>query len=486
MSKIAGLDICKGWAVAWILEDIPDDVKADYQRGLKFRNRDPEKDEFTFYFCHDQFEKVLKPGTKTIKINGTAKIKQGIETFLSWGIDTVVMEPTGLHYAYFISKVCEKHGIKVLWISHDVCKAIRRQHNLPDKNDLADAYVLAIQGIIYGHKPSYWIRFENGNILKMRDLYHFRKFVSKLSVKPNNRSQQHLAYEYPESVALFKDAFSLDKDDRRSPLIRVVAGRVPNRSPWPKRLNNSIAKEYGIEITDSTRYLCTLTDDFHCKLIEINEELERLVFHPQFSVYNHVFDRFSFGLSLRAIILILVYPFSERFPESLLTSKRLAKFKRRLGIARIETQSGISVKGEKTGSSSGLCRSEFYMHVASQYKLQARRSSYVPATPEIALIKQYHDKKEAELKADPEALAAIINQRYQDSQRSKLYDSLIFSGISKGQALTIVDSMDWSIKKPQAIEKSRLVGDLVIARTSAYVCKQLFKALEEFRDSLDK
>ena len=242
--RVCGLDICKGWAVAWILEDIPDNVKDDYQRGKLKRSKKPDQDEFTFYFCHDVYEKVNKPGTKTAKVQSEQKIKQGIETFLSWKPDLVVLEPTGLHYSLFISKVCEKHGIAVRWISHDVCKSVRITHKLHDKTDLADAYILAIQGVIYGHKPSYWIRFENGNILKLRDLYHFRKHITALSVQTGNRTQQHLALEFPETVAIYKDAFGRG-DNGRSSLIATVAGRkfTTRNSPWVKRLDNSSSAE---------------------------------------------------------------------------------------------------------------------------------------------------------------------------------------------------------------------------------------------------
>ncbi|MEB3192564.1 MAG: transposase [Snowella sp.] len=479
--RVCGLDICKGWAVAWLLDDIPDNIKDDYQRDKVKRSRDPEQDDFTFYFCHDQYEKVLKPGTKTVKIASDKKIKRGIETFLSWKPELVVLEPTGLHYSLFISKVCEYHGIQVRWISHDVCKSVRTTHKLHDKTDLADAYILAIQGVIYGHKPSYWIRFED-MVLRLRELYHFKKFLTRLSVRSNNRSQQHLALEFPESVALFKDVFSLN--DGCSALLAAVAGRQLGikKSDWVKRLDNSIARQYGIHLSHSTQYLATLADDLHIKLIEVNSKLESTIYSSPFVRYNEVFDRFQFGLNLRAIILILIYPFSERFnQQGLSVSTRIAKFNRRLGMAKIEYQSGISVKGEKTGSSSGLCRSEFYMHVSSRYKLLSKRKGFVHATEEMQRVQTYHDEKEAKLKGNPELLHNI----WVSKQKARLHAAHLAIGMSVKDSLAFIDSVDWSSKDPNHTEKQRLIGDLLINRTGAYICKQLFKALLDVGPDLD-
>ena len=56
--KVAGLDICKGYAVAWILEEFPADPRKFYKAESKARSRTPDKDLYTFRFCHDVYEKV--------------------------------------------------------------------------------------------------------------------------------------------------------------------------------------------------------------------------------------------------------------------------------------------------------------------------------------------------------------------------------------------------------------------------------------------
>ncbi|MFN5515964.1 MAG: transposase [Cyanobacteriota bacterium] len=172
-----------------------------------------------------------------------------------------ICEPQDPHYAHFIAKVCKKHGIKVLWVSHEVCKGWRSNYKLPDKNDLANSFALAVYGVTFYNKPAYFIRFENGNILKLRDLYHYRKFLVRLRVKCANRSQQHLAYEFPETAALYLKPANTG-DDGRCPLF--IASAALNAS--------------------------------------------------QFARYNEVFERFRFGANLRAILLILIYPFKPISP----------------------------------------------------------------------------------------------------------------------------------------------------------------------------
>ena len=129
---VAGLDICKGYAVAWILDKIPADPRKAFKADFKSRHRDPNKDFYSFSFCHDVIDK--KTGEVTTK---------GIDTFLSWGVDAVCMEPTGMRYSAFLAKVCQKHDIRIFWVGHSACKSFRENNDLPDKNDIADSFALA-------------------------------------------------------------------------------------------------------------------------------------------------------------------------------------------------------------------------------------------------------------------------------------------------------------------------------------------------------
>ncbi len=114
--KIIGIDICKDRAVCWTLTEVPNDVKAYWKREVKQRSKDPKKDEFTFYFTN-----------------------AGIAGLLALKPDVIALEPTGIHYSWLVAHICQQENIKVLWVGHQQAVSYRRQNNLPDKNDLADA-----------------------------------------------------------------------------------------------------------------------------------------------------------------------------------------------------------------------------------------------------------------------------------------------------------------------------------------------------------
>ena len=126
MRKIIGIDICKDRAVCWCLEFLPNDVKAYWKRESKHRSKDPMKDEFTFYFTDG-----------------------GIRGLLALEPDAVALEPTGMHYSWLVAHICQLEKVAVLWVGHQQAVSYRRQNNLPDKNDLADAMAIACYAHIY-------------------------------------------------------------------------------------------------------------------------------------------------------------------------------------------------------------------------------------------------------------------------------------------------------------------------------------------------
>ena len=124
--KILGIDICSDRAVCWLIESVPTDIKAYWKRESKFRSKDPLKDEFTFYFT-----------------------RAGIDGLFANAPDAIALEPTGMHYSYLIAHVARRYSIRVLWVGHTQAVSYRRQNNLPDKNDLADAMAIACYAQIY-------------------------------------------------------------------------------------------------------------------------------------------------------------------------------------------------------------------------------------------------------------------------------------------------------------------------------------------------
>ncbi|NEO58640.1 MAG: hypothetical protein F6K54_39690 [Okeania sp. SIO3B5] len=89
----------------------------------------------------------------------------------------------------------------------------------------------------------------------------------------------------------------------------------------------------------------------HLFEFHIREELLQLIFSPEFTQYNLVFDDYGFGLMSRAMLLSRIYPL-ERFVTQ-------GAFKRRLGYGQEERSSGDVQKFAKSGSK--LARTELYL-----------------------------------------------------------------------------------------------------------------------------
>ncbi len=458
--KVAGLDICKGYAVAWILDSYPADPKKVFKQGFKGRNRNPEKDDLTFAF--DAF---------------------GIETFLSWEVEAICLEPTGMRYSAFIAKVAEHHGIKIFWVNHNACKAFREQNELPDKNDIADSFALACYCHLYAPlgNSTYFIRFESNIIPQVRDLYMHHKFLTKLSTQCVNRLQIQLSFEYPE-IAGFRTPMQPSKEiDKRRPLVCEIAGRdrdISRASHWKKRLQNSIAKKYGVEISDFSKYLAGVIDDLDLKLMAVESELSALVFNPRFSVYNQIFDRFKMGLIHRAIILCQIYPFSQRFND-------LPSFKRRLGLSRIEVQSGTK-KGDKKGSSSALCRREWYLWVSYTAKLKTKNGSSVAGalSSDLAAVVAYHDEINLKFSTNPDFYKDTLKERYKHRVKRHFLNSLQ-AELGVLGASAVLERLDLESYQVPDTVLNRGFGHLVIMKTAGYACKKLYRALDEVRSSLD-
>ncbi len=165
--KIIGIDICKDRAVCWSLETLPNDVKAYWKKESKQRSKDPKLDEFTFYFTDS-----------------------GIAGLLAQKPDAIALEPTGMHYSWLVAHIAEREKVEVLWVGHTQAVSYRRQNNLPDKNDLAEAMAIACYAHIYYGKQNYFISFNPTPIARMRELFLQLKSLARFQNPLLNRARQ--------------------------------------------------------------------------------------------------------------------------------------------------------------------------------------------------------------------------------------------------------------------------------------------------------
>lgn len=395
MRKILGGDICKDRIVCWMLCERPNHLRNYWKSELKNRSKDPVEDTMTFYFT-----------------------KAGISHLLKLKPDAIILEPTGVHYSWLISHICQCEGIKVLWVGHAEATHYRKSHKLPDKNDLADALALAAYSHDHWGKTDQFLQFEPGPIVQIRDLYLQMKSLTRVQSPIINRVRQQLCREFPE--AAFKN--SQQGKDGLSPLWawlgNVERQGVRQNFYYDRLYDKSVAPAYGIKISKFSQRYAELLCQIHSWEHEAEEKLGELISLPQFKDYNQIFDKFGIGLRPRALLLCHIYPLSK--------FESLGSFKKRLGMAGDELSSGDR-KGWNAGSGSKMCRTELYMWIL------------VTIAPK---------------KSRPQTIVGKKLSAFYDERQEKF-------------------------RSQQNTEGKTSFGKLIISQTAAYGCKLLFKELKK-------
>jgi hypothetical protein len=321
MTKILGLDVCRGSVVGCVHDELHED-------------------------CLDWFRQN-KP---SIKIYGSRR--EDLDALLALKPDIAILEPTGVHYSRLWADHLIKAGVAVRWIGHAQLKYERLTLRMPNKNDSADACVMAF----YGHKhllqPEYFLRFDiHGVAATMRSLGLQLRHLNSQCTFLVNRLRQQLAHEWPEVHRIKSHA----ENDTTPPLWRFIAGQQVAKATntrYSKSLGNTIGgglSQFSID------HAIAITENEN-RQIRIAKMLFHLVYSDEFTAYNEVFDLFGFGLRVRAMVLSHIYPLESflgvnnkpivEYVDSIgvrQKSKRnrsLAAFKLACGMGLIEDSSG--------------------------------------------------------------------------------------------------------------------------------------------------
>jgi hypothetical protein len=444
--KILGLDICKDHAVGWLLDEQPHHLKNYFRQNLGSRSKDPQKDPQTFYFNQEGIEKLLlmKP-------------------------DAIALEPTGVHYSWLISHICEYEGIQVLWIGHCEATYYRKQNKLPDKNDLADALALAAYAHMHWDKPDFFIRNPQ-KVARIRELYLQLKSLNRIQSPVINRSRQQLVREFPE--AAFKE--SAQGIDGLSPLWAWLGKRERNlrkKNYYYDRLySKSIAPKYGVEISSFTQKSANLLCEIHLWEKEIEKELRLLLREPEFKPYNKCFNQFGMGLRTRALILSQIYPIS-RF-------QTLGGFKRRLGMAGDEDSSGDKT-GWKHGTGSQMSRTELYLWTLTRISPAKSRPNN-----EIGLkLGNFYDERYERFQENPDLLKRTPGGTERLSKALKILKEEIYHSQQNENLQELLEALEEIIEPNYPYQKQTggtkpKFGSLVISQTAGYACRLLFRELK--------
>lgn len=455
--RIVGLDVCKDSVVAWVLESLPKNFR-QYFRDHKRGKDDPLK----LYANH-----------------------AGVAALLALEPDAVVMEPTGIHYSWIWAHICAKENITVLWVGHQEAVHYRKQHKLPDKNDQADALALSAYALTHWGCDEFFLQFEAGAIAKLRELWLQLQSLNRVQSPIINRARQQLAREFPEA-ALKR---SRRAADGLPPLWAWLALRDRNlkinRCYYDKLYDQSIAKAYGIAISDFTRRLASMLCDLQQWEIEIEREIASILRSPAFADYQRVFVQFGIPPRSQALLLSQIYPMS-KFDS-------LGRFKRRLGLAKDENSSGDK-ESMNTGSGSKLCRCQLYLWVLDII-------APVHARPDNDIGKklgEFYDARKSQFQDNPELWKQKAIERLQQDALRELKKQLsqnLMSLLPKESAATVTSTLDLSMQaismslmaglstelkdKANVREVKKGFGNLIISQTAAYGLRLLFKELKK-------
>ncbi len=135
---------------------------------------------------------------------------------------------------------------------------------------------------------------------------------------------------------------------------------------------DSSGQELNIKISDYTRNHVRLIYDIELRYFNYLELLEDAISNSNFDAYNRVFDRFNFGISVRALLLFNIYPFEKflfqgkplierEYNDNDRLQKRdrsLRKFQAFLGMSYSFSDSGK--KSMKKFHGSSMIRSHLY------------------------------------------------------------------------------------------------------------------------------
>ncbi len=306
----------------------------------------------------------------------------GVSKLLELNPDALVLEPTGVWYSAFWKALARTHDIPVFWIGHGDLAAQRKAYGFRNKRDDEDSYCLALcyfdPRFVDIHGRSRFLKFEDGTIARIRDLFFEAEQIDKVLNGMINQLRQRLSLEFPEAC---QTKSQVSDKLGYSPLWGYIAG---NRiySNAAKKDKNSTARALGINLSDYSRSHAATICDLQQRLSATERELISLMSAPEFEQYLRVFKRFGFGVRNQALLLAQIYPFDrflldgkpwvdleegkDKDGNSKIQKRHrsLRSFQLFLGLGYVEKQSGD--KSTKALGGSEITRASLYIWAVAQ------------------------------------------------------------------------------------------------------------------------
>ena len=409
--KIAGLDIGRGTACIAVLESFPQNI----QKYFKEHKRD------------------------FIKLKAT---KEGLEKFLSYGLEAIILEPTGSWYSSFWIEAAKTFNIEVYLVGHADLAGQRKSYGFTNKRDEEDALCLAAcyfdERFINQHGHKRWLTQDLSETLsKLRSTLLEREQLDKIRSGLIAQLKLRLNHEFPEVA---KMQFHISKSKGYTPIVGWLAG-ISKSKRYDKKYQNSASYLLGITISEYTKQHSQMLIDIEQRLVSIENQLMILLDNQEFKPYLKVFNRFKFGLINKTLLLLHIYPFDKflidgkkYIEHDRIKGKRkkydksLAQFQAYLGLSFSLQQSGDSLSKRFHGSS--MVRSHLYAWAVAMVlpgtKQNVKRTGFkINSETGLTLGEKYESMrtKEAKLKGKDaivrllfKTTRTLFNQLYQEFQ----------------------------------------------------------------------
>ena len=411
--------------------------------------------------------------------------KDDVKRFLGFNPSHIVLEPTGTNYAWIWAEICQQNGIEILWVPNNKCGNCRSSIGIRSKTDEADALTLAL--IPFGEaviEDPYITYHHNDGLSQLRNLVLEHEHLIRAQSPLINRLRQQLAREFPE-VALTQ---SKKASDGLVPLwawLAQVDRNLDRESNfYETKWTESIAQDLVLEISDFTRNLARMVQELELEQQRILKQMRRELSRDVFANYYRVLNSFELNDKTICLIISLVYPI-ERFFNGDGMRRGRSRFKQRLGLGKVEENSGDSRQQKASGS--WLARKFLNLFVHQRVDTTKRYS----CTRQMDELQSYFDQLARKWNSDPNAIADRERSSAAQKARKAVGDEL--SGLVSTTKLNqikknLVASIEAEeITIPNNWDAKKRCRKLLNSRTAAKLVENIWTALlDEFYPKPEK
>jgi transposase len=385
---IIGADACKDRLVYCVLDsdNLPKDIRAYYLDGDNFHT--------AYATAH------------------------GLNQILDLKPDAIAIEPTGVNYTRLWVRKMSEAGVKIALIGHSQLRSYRKNLQLPDKDDPADALALGWYYAEHHRKPELFVRVRDETTSRLRETALRLQHLVRLQSPMVNRLHQDLAYAMPEFASVATKA----------PLFwRWLAGSAKSL-----KYDCELALSIGSGISEQMRFEAWLLVQIQDQERRTEYELRALLDDSQFAPYKKVLSKYGFGERAQAILISQIYPIenfldSDRQPivieskgkqSGKMTAKHISlrKVFKMLGVAPTREQSGKSPTVTKKAGSQ-LCRNAFWLWVFTRIESPSARLKNSTGSDIYGIFAEYKAHKPIKL-ARAKTIGKVTSMLFYDLVRA--------------------------------------------------------------------